>query len=432
MIADSGAAAAVLLVDDGVYWQRAGAAHGPEVAAAAAGAAAAAAADAGGHGHGHGHGHGPVVAAAQPPLPPPPGAAHGLPAVISDDLDAHGLEVPAGAVRFSSVSGGGQGADWAGVASRLAAAVDASSSPPGRTAVVYLGPPGPLASLAPHLLNAGLAAETAGWFAAGRILEAPEFSAGAGAEPAAAAAAAVFARESRLVSVAFDVEPGAAGERIDGILEERGIAATRADRVAAYAAHDAAVLLGLSLAHSRGGAPTADGVGRAAEERRAGALGDIALDANGDLRAPSTFAVWKAAQAGAGGQARQPGLEHGLRTCSIALEKAFMDFGSVPPSGVSRPAGQTIINTGTEAYSGVRLAASPWSSEAPGSPTLPASITQMRPVGGEFAPLADGATVAAGLEYDGRFGLQMRLDLAGHEVPPGSTMMQTVRYVVSC
>ena len=417
MVADADAGAAVLLVENDVHWQYVSAVQSQEGAAAAAAAAAAEAAG-----------------AAQPP---PLAAAHGLPAVLHDDLVAYGVDMPAEAVRFGSSSGNGsQGADWAAVASRLAGAVGASSSPPGGTAVVYLGSPESLASLAPHLLEAGLAGETAGWFAAGGVLEAPEFAAGAGSD-AADAAAVEFARESRLASVAFDVEPTEAGASIDGILGERGIAASRADRVAAYAAHDAAVLLGMSLA--RGGAgPTADGVGRAAEEGHAGALGDIALDAAGDLRVPSTFAVWRA-EPGAG-PSRQPGLEPGLRTCSIALERAFLDFGSVPLDAPSRPAGQAIINTGTEAYSGVRLAASPWTAmaaagggAAPPDPyTLPASITQMRFAGGDFEPLGSGITVAAGLPYDGQFGLEMRLDLRGHAVPAGSQMQQTVRYVVSC
>ena len=423
MVADSGAGAAVLLVENDVHWQHVGAVQTQEGAGAPAGAAAA---DGGG-------------GAAAADSPPPVGSEHGLPAALLDDLAAYGVDAQAGAVRFSSFSGGGggQGADWAAVASRLAAAVDNSSSPPAETAVVYLGSPGALASLAPHLLEAGLAAGTAGWFAAGGVLEAPEFSAGAGAgaaDPAAgAAAAAGFARESRLVSIAFDVEASAAGARIDGILEERGIAASRADRVAAYAAHDAAMLLGLSLAHDRSaaGGPTAAGVARASEEDSAGALGDIALDAAGDLRVPSTFAVWKAAPAA--GPARQPGLEHGLRTCSLALEKGFLDFGSVPLNRPSRPAGQTILNTGTEPYSSVRLAASPWISAADGgAATLPASITQMRLAGGDFRPLEDGTAVAAGLAYDGRLGLEMRLDLTGHAVPTGIQMQQTVRYLVSC
>ena len=409
MVADADAGAAVLLVENDVHWQYVSAVQSQEGAAAAAAAGAA--------------------------QPPPLAAAHGLPAVLHDDLVAYGVDMPAEAVRFGSSSGNGsQGADWAAVASRLAAAVGASSSPPGGTAVVYLGSPESLALLAPHLLEAGLAGGTAGWFAAGGVLEAPEFAAGAGSD-AAAAAAVEFARESRLASIAFDVEPTEAGASIDSILGERGIAASRADRVAAYAAHDAAVLLGMSLA--RGGGPTADGVGRAAEEVHAGALGDIALDAAGDLRVPSTFAVWRA-EPGAG-PSRQPWLEPGLRTCSIALERAFLDFGSVPLDAPSRPVGQAIINTGTEAYSGVRLAASPWTAiaaaggAAPPDPyTLPASITQMRFAGGYFEPLDSEITVAAGLPYDGQFGLEMRLDLRGHAVPAGSQMQQTVRYVVSC
>ena len=370
---------------------------------------------------------------------------HGLPAAVSEMLATYGLPA-AGNSPVLFFSDGSRGEDWAlDAASDLSEAVAAAPVPPGRVAVVYLGSPESLASIAPLLLGTPAGGEVAGWFAAGWMLESPEFAAGMrGGE--GGDAAAEFARAARLSSIAFDVEPNDANRRIDALLKARGIdPVARADAVSAYASHDAAALFGASLAHARGGGhagPTSGGIERAAAEPRIGALGDVALDGAGDLRAPSTFSVWRAAAAGSAlppgqGAAHAPELVDNGGSCSVMLERQSLNFRSAlnAPSTADR---QVVVNSGATPFTSVELRASPWrigdgGAIPDGAPTLPATLTEIRPVdSGEFEPLEEGTAVAQGLGYDGRYPLLMRINLTGHTSLPGDTLLQYVTYVASC
>ena len=219
-----------------------------------------------------------------------------------------------------------------------------------------------------------------------------------------------------------------------------GIALDESTRGPAYAAYDAAWLLGRAIASTPGipGAPAA--AARAIDEDVArthnGALGSpLILDRNGDLALPVTYAVSSFPAAGGGGGGawgRLPDLV-GERSCGIALAKEALDFGNLALGRHSRPDMQTVINTGTLAYRSVTLIPSDWIYAGTGE-SLPASITELREVGraAGFADIADGTAIAPGLGPGMERDIQFRIDLTAYQSLPTGLASQTIHYVIAC
>ena len=388
--------------------------------------------------------YGPLPLPGGPEAPPPQGRfSHGFAAALADSA----VPYLSGTVTLGGAGAGGQ--DDAAAAA-AAAALDAAvrlpgSPPPSATAVVYLGSPAGLAALAGHAAGyAGL--RSAMWLAS-------DMSAGsdmlAGGGPAAA-----FAAQTGLTAVRWSPPGNDLAREVDSRLPspqpqpQPQPAGEPRDPHRARAAYDAVLLLGAAAAAAggTGAAGIADRM-HAAAASHDGALGDIVLDPAGDLWVPARYGVWKVApaagQGGAAGAApgwaRQPDANE-ARSCSLSLGSGSLDFGSVNPGSYTRPAGQTVINSGQLPFAEVELAASPWYVGSGGAcaegslPSLPVGLSELRTGrGGAFAPLTAGGTmVAGGLQAGGEEPLWYRINLTGYSELPRATFAQCVTYVVQC
>ena len=208
-----------------------------------------------------------------------------------------GLEAPPA---VSQVSFAEDGADWAAVARKLGAAAQSAASRAAASsaypAVVFAGFDGDLAALAARAAvdpDAARSLASVEWLGAGGISADPATLAGPGALDLAAAV--------NLTAVRF-APPATA-------------IAAGLDPAATYgpSAYDSVRVLGAAIAAAyadspNGTAPWGPAVGEEMWEAAAeytGALGDLELDANGDLDHPATFGVYSvgAAAAAAGGSA---------------------------------------------------------------------------------------------------------------------------------
>ena len=218
-----------------------------------------------------------------------------------------------------------------------------------------------------------------------------------------------------------------------------------------YASYDAAMLaagvLGTLPAGSTAGNTSAAAAAAAtvipAAATYNGILGDVSLDAAGDLAPLSTY-VRRAAPAVQGaGWAAAAGIQVPA-LCSMSIAREMLDFGDVRAGDVSSEARQTIANSGTVPFA-LSVHASGWS--AGGSPVLPASATEFS-VGSVFAPLPDGpAAVRAGagqVAPGGSLDIDYRLNLDSQSAEEaadakaaagpaaGTRMIQTVSYEIEC
>ena len=217
---------------------------------------------------------------------------------------------------------GAGGADWAGTAARLgdgiaAAAASAASrngsgsgggggSGGGRAAVLFVGSGGDLAGIAAQAASLPQLGSVE-WFG-------PGGGSGIEAAGAADAAAAGFARQVNMTIAAHYVAPNDVNRRLDP-LAAHGPSAYDSVRVlgsaikAAYdrAGGDAAAPgppsaspIAVNVTHDRAGGPSVPPSAAAvkaaipaAARAYAGALGNVSLDANGDLSSPGTYAVYR-------------------------------------------------------------------------------------------------------------------------------------------
>ena len=347
------------------------------------------------------------------------GPGYGLLGPLESDLVPFGIPVG----RPVEFSDGGSAAESVGAAV-------AGAAGNGSVAVVYVGSDSEFVALAGSAPAGGRMREAA-WFAAGGA------GAGAGAGVAASplvasdAAAAQFARDTRLSAVQFAVEGNAMTDYIDRV--SRG--APPGSSTPAYAAYEAARILGGALALA-GGDPS--GAGARVVEAAAldgGPLGRIALDGNGDLRLPVTYGVWSVSGAPAGWE-RAPELLRGMDRCGMALEKSALALPSLAPGRASGQARQTVTNTGTVPMPAVSVSATDWTLRgldgSPSGATLPFSLTEMSVDSAGFAPLAAGAAIRAGTPAGGSVGVDFRLDLTGVQELDAAYVAQTITYGINC
>ena len=394
LVADTDAESAVVIVDSAAY---------PEAAAAAGGGA----------------------------------FSHGLGPAVSGDMF-----LPSSTVVLSGPPSG-----WGG------AAADAAAKAKAGDAVVFLGAGDALASFARHAPGLGHMR----WFAS---------DAAAGSPALLVGDAAALAAATRLTAVSYAAPAGPAALAVDGYLSAAGTAGTAAVAAAAgaggggagadmggkvppaarYAAYDAMAVVAEAAA-----AATAAGAGLSAQSLASqippaaagheGALGDVLLDAAGDLWLPNLYDAWtvRAGQGGAPEWSVQPAGARGIDSCSIRLGSSALDM-RVNLGGYSTVASQTVVNSGSQEYKSVQLLPTPWYIDpdgrpAPGHPSLPASLAELSRTGprGAYEALADRDThVAAGLPPGGQDRLWFRVNLTGHAESPGGSLVQYVTYVAEC
>ncbi len=175
--------------------------------------------------------------------------------------------------------------EWGGIAAALDAAL--SSSGALAPAVVFIGVDEDFAALAAEAAAGGRPAPGAArWFDSGAVENSPLVA----ADPAAAA----FAESAGFATPVPSPEPTEASRRIDRIV---GAATGGSPHAFEYGAYDAVFLLAAAAESTGfpGGPLDARAVRDAlpgAAEPYVGALGDVRLDAAGDLVRPDDHAVW--------------------------------------------------------------------------------------------------------------------------------------------
>ena len=322
----------------------------------------------------------------------------------------------------------------AGAAGGIRSAAGQQQQQSGSTAVVYSGRAGAFADLAAAFGNGSSAqppADTA-WYATGELGRA-ELALMSSSSPSIAP----FARAASLVVISQHASPSTA---VDSALAASGMLDSDLDistRGAAYAAYDAAGLLGRAITSTAGvpGSPAdvASALQNEVVRTHSGALGSLlVLDSNGDLVLPVAYAR-SLFPAAAGGEWRSQDQIEGERTCGILLEKSLLDFGIIAPGQRSRIDTQTVVNSGTLQYDTVTLVATQWT-YAGTDMTLPTSITELRELGStaDFADLASGLEVASDLDPGMNSRIQYRLDLSAYSTLDTGEISQTVNYSVEC
>ena len=375
-------------------------------------------------------GYGAVVPVVQAGLH---GPDYGLLEPLASDLSPLGIPVGPPV----SFPGGGGGAAAAPIG---AAVLEAAGNGTARSvAVVYMGSDVELAAMAGSVPADGPIRERSAWFAAGGA------GAGAGSGVAASpavladAAAVQLARDVRLSAVQFAAERNAITDYIDRIAAPRGPAASATP---AYAAYEAVRVLGGALALAGGDPSLAGGNIAGAAALEGGPLGRTGMDGSGDLRLPVTYGAWSVSDAAAE-WVRAPELLLGLTGCGIELEKSALALPPLTAGSTSRPARQTITNTGTVPLPAVSVSATDWTQFLGGVPIpdahLPFSYTEMAvgldgapPRRADSAPLAADTAIPGGTPPGGSVDVDFRINLEELDVLRADLISQTVTFVVNC
>ena len=379
--------------------------------------------------------------------------SYGLLGSLRHDLEPAGVRVER-AVEFRDERAAAE------IAEPLEAAVTAAGGAgAGRNvAVLYVGSDAALVRLAGGVDAGSPVVERSAWFAAG--------GAGAGAGTGVAAsplvasdpAALRFARWTELAAVQPAVGRNNMTDFID--FATRSAAPGAAASTPAYAAYEAARVLGRALVLA-GGDPREVGPHvREAAELDGGPLGRTSLDAAGDLRLPITYDAWSVSpllspdwRQVPGGpvsgnlteRAAPPGWQkaegaplRGMDTCGIILERSAFDIPGVAPGRISGTARQVVANAGTAEMPAVSVTASDWRLHRGGGAdaVLPYSLTEMS-VGGDrpgaaFVPMAPDSAIPAGTPAAGSVAVDFRVNLSGVTKLDADSMTQTVTYGPEC
>ena len=364
------------------------------------------------------------------------GPEYGLLGPLASDLGPLGVQVGP-PVEFSG-GGGGAAAAPIGDAVREAAGSGTARS----VAVVYAGSDSGLAAIAGGAGAGSPVRDRSAWFAAGGA------GAGAGGGVAASplvlrdAAAVQLARDVRLSAVQFAVERNAATDFVDyAAYGPAGAPGPAASATPAYAAYEAARILGRALALA-GGDPSGAGahVARAADSD-GGPLGRTGVNGAGDLRLPITYGAWSVSDTAAEWE-RAPELLRGLDSCGIDLEKSALALPNLSAGSTSRPARQTVTNIGTGPMPAVSVSATDWAQFKDGVPVqglLPFSYTEMAvgldgasPRRADSTPLAAGTVIPGGTPPGGSVDVDFRINLTGLDALEADFISQTVTFVVNC
>ena len=339
--------------------------------------------------------------------------------------------LPAAGVRAEVVAFNSSEDGWAGPAmGRIGAAVTGGGSGGGTTtAVVYTGRAAALADLAALPGAAAAPASSVRWYAAGGLDRA------ALGEPAPA-----LARTTGLAAVSQHAEPSAP---VDAALGAAGIKLDASTRGPAYAAYDAAFLLGASISAAGQGAPASAAAAHmagAALNRTDSALGGrLALDTNGDLALPDRYAVSRVGPDGSWAAAAGGPLL-GTGTCAVSIASGSVSLGSVEPGRRSQAAAETVVNIGTRQFAGdgVSVSAGPWRYDGAGAgqaADLDAGLTMYRvQPGADYASVgAAGTALPRSDIWPGeRLEVQYILDLTSMPALAAGTASQVITYSAEC
>ena len=187
------------------------------------------------------------------------------------------------ATSVTRVSFGESEGDWAGVAARLGAAVDTASAsaaarPQGTAAVLFIGFAGDFNSIASQGSSVP-SLSSVRWFGPDGVGNSPAITANA--------TSLAFAKQVNITTVIFTVRDNAVNERLDQ------------SAVYGPSAYDSVRIMGdaIKAAYAGSGSvPAALDVKAQippAAAAYSGALGNVTLDANGDLLSPSAYGVYR-------------------------------------------------------------------------------------------------------------------------------------------
>ena len=309
--------------------------------------------------------------------------------------------------------------DWPGVAASLGAAIDsastsAASKPQGRAAVLFIGFDGDFNGVAAQGSSVP-ALSSVKWFGPDGV--------GNSQAVLSNATSLAFAKRVNMTTVIFTV--------LDNPVK------STLDPTAVYgpSAYDSVRIMGAAINASYAGSgavPPALDVKAAipaAAAAYAGALGDVTLDANGDLLFPNTYGVYTI---DAASDTWSLGRIHPM-LCGISLGLGMLDIGEVNIGQASAPIMQTVKNAGRMPLSMVSLTATPWTSPS-GATVLGAGATEVAAAGSSaWSPLSvDDPTDAPGLNPTGPTTIVFRLNAASATSANEGTVSQTVTYTATC
>ena len=319
------------------------------------------------------------------------------------------------------------GADWPAVAARLSDSIVAASSSAdakdnGKAAVLFIGFDGDfIAAAAQAAQNPRLG--TVQWFGPDGI--------GNSATVAANSTATAFARDVNMTTVIYSVAPNDVNRRLDPLA------------VYGPSAYDSLYVMGnaIKAAYSPpsdaeatpqppSGTAVRDAIPSAAAAY-AGALGNLTLDANGDLSSPTTYAVYRMGTDDMWIQVRV--VDAGAPTCGLSLGDSLMPtiaFGNINVgSAVTSPMTQPVMSTGLDLDT-MTIAATPWTATVSGARVMNAGATEYSLGGQSWADLSETPIDIPVGDLSGS--IMFRLDVSSASPSATVDIKQTVTYTVTC
>ena len=310
--------------------------------------------------------------------------------------------------------------DWSAVATSLGAAVDSASAsaaakPQGRAAVLFIGFDGDFNSVASQG-SAVPSLSSVEWFGPDGVGNSPTVIANA--------TSLEFAKRVNMTTVIFSVLDNEVNMRLDP------------NAVYGPSAYDSVRIMGDAVKRAyddTGSVPPALDVKAeipAAAAAYTGALGNVALDASGDLLSPNTYAIY---MINAATNMWTLDRIHPM-LCGISLASSTIEFGDVNIGQASSPVEQTVRNAGRVALSMVSITATPWTSGS-GATVLDAGATEVDYDGApsEWMQLsADAPTNIPVPSLAEPTTIMFRLDATGASSGNAGSAEQTVTYTVTC
>ena len=319
------------------------------------------------------------------------------------------------------------GADWPAVAARLSTSIAAATSSAdakddGKAAVLFIGFDGDfIAAAAQAAQYQGLG--TVQWFGPDGI--------GNSATVAANSTATAFARDVNMTTVIYSVAPNDVNRRLDPLA------------VYGPSAYDSLYVMGnaIKAAYSSpsdaeatpqppSGTAVRDAIPSVAAAY-AGALGNLTLDANGDLSSPTTYAVYRMGTDDMWVQVRV--VDAGAPTCGLSLGDSPMPtiaFGNINVgSSVSSPMTQPVMGTGLDLDT-MTIAATPWTATVSKAKVMEAGATEYSLGGQSWNDLSETPISIPVGDLSGS--VMFRLDVSGANPSATVDIEQTVTYTITC
>ncbi len=310
--------------------------------------------------------------------------------------------------------------DWPSVAANLGAAIDGASASAaakqqGKAAVLFIGFDGDFNSVASQGSSVP-SLSSVEWFGPDGV--------GNSQAVIANATSLAFATQVNMTTVIFSV--------IDNPVK------SLLDPTAVYgpSAYDSVYIMGNAIKAAYAGSgsvpPALDvkALIPAVATNYTGALGNVALDANGDLLSPNTYGIY---MINAATNMWTLDRIHPM-LCGISLASSTIEFGDVNIGQASAPAEQTVRNAGRVALSMVSITATPWMGGS-GAAVLDAGATELAlaTAPSTWMPLSvDAPTDIPMPRLAEPTTIMFRLNAAGASSSDAGSAEQTVTYTVTC